>query len=63
MIQLNPQIPVYIPKRDMKGYAIGWIDYSQDHNLIWVVALQNTEIWLFENHEVRIDKNITIGRV
>lgn len=62
MLQLNPSIPVFIPKINMKGYAIGWIDYSQEHNLIWIVALDNGEIWLYENHEVRIQKNISLGR-
>ena len=36
--QLNPAIPVtVIGKGD--GYAIAVIDYGQEHNLIWVTAL------------------------
>lgn len=62
MIQLNPSIPVFIPHRDMKGYAIGWIDYSQEHNLMWIVAMDNNEIWIFENHQVRMQNNETLGR-
>lgn len=62
MIQLNPSIPVYIPHRAMKGYALGWIDYSQEHNLMWVVAMDNNEIWIFENHQVRMQDNETLGR-
>lgn len=46
----------------MKGYAIGWLDYSQEHNLMWVVALDNAEVWVFENQEVRVQSNITLGR-
>lgn len=63
MIQLNPSIPVYIPDMKMAGYAIGWIDYSQEHNLMWIVALNNSEIWILENHKVRMQNNITLNRI
>lgn len=62
MLQLNPPIPVYIPSRDMNGYAMGWIDYSQEHHLMWIVAMDNGEFWTFENHLVRAQKNITLDR-
>ena len=61
MLQLNPMIPMDTPKGT--GYAIMVIDYSQEHNLIWVVALDNGgEIWSFPNSEVRLRKNYTMER-
>jgi hypothetical protein len=62
MIQLNPYIPMSCPKGD--GYAIAMIDYSQEHNIHWVIAIDATgEIWTFANPSVRMQKNITIGRI
>lgn len=60
--QLNPPIPLHvIGKGD--GYAIGVIDYSQEHNLIWVTALSESgEIWCAPNPVVRMGKNWTMGR-
>ena len=59
--QLNPPIPLETPKG--KGYAHLVIDYSQEHNLVWVVFIDNTgECWSFENKEVRLQRNITLGR-
>ena len=63
MLQLNPQIPVYIPHLNMKGYAFMTIDYSQDHFLHFVVALDNREIWIFDNTKIRMQDNISLGRV
>ncbi len=60
--QLNPTIPMICPKG--KGYAIGVIDYSEEHHLMWIIALDSTgEIWTYSNPEVRIQNNITMGRV
>lgn len=61
IIQLNPTIPMSCPKGS--GHAIAVIDYSQEHNLIWVIALDETgEIWSISNPQVRMQKNITMGR-
>lgn len=60
--QLNPPIPLRTPK----GEGLAWmtIDYGAEHNLMWVVALDETgEIWTFSNPEVRATKNITMGRI
>jgi len=60
--QLNPTIPMSCPKGN--GYAIAVIDYSQEHNLHWVIAIDTTgEIWTYANPEVRMQKNISLGRV
>ncbi len=39
------------------------IDYGQEHNLIWVTAIDGTgEIWCAPNPKVRMQKNWTMGR-
>ena len=61
MLQLNPQIPVLTPKG--KGWAFFMIDRSQEHDLEWVVFLDTTgECWVFNNRDVRIQKNYTFNR-
>lgn len=62
IIQLNPTIPLVTPKG--KGQALALIDYGTEHDLMWVIAIDNTcEIWTFANMDVRAQKNITMGRV
>lgn len=63
ILQLNPPIPMnVIGKGD--GYAIAMIDYSQEHHVMFVVAINETgEIWTVENPQVRMLKNITLGRL
>lgn len=65
ILQLNPPIPVYVTDIETMGYALGWIDYSQEHNLIWIVALDNLngEVWLIQNPKIRLQGNYTMGRV
>ena len=61
MLQLNPQIPVYTPKG--KGWAFFVIDRSQEHDLEWVVFLDNNgECWTFKNSDIRIQTNYTLHR-
>jgi hypothetical protein len=64
MLQLNPTIPVVVTsKGNAKGYAIGWIDYSQEHDLLWVVALDDGgEIWMALNKDIRFQSNWSMGR-
>jgi hypothetical protein len=60
--QLNPCIPVTVLDKG-KGSAIAVIDYGQEHNLIWVVALDGSgEIWCSPNPKVRLQNNWTMGR-
>jgi hypothetical protein len=59
--QLNPHIPVLTPKGP--GYAFIIIDYSQEHHLLWTVAINETgEIWTFPNPDVRFQYNPSMGR-
>lgn len=61
-VQLNPPIPLYVIDRGT-GFALGVIDYGQEHNLIWVTAIDATgEIWCAPNPMVRMQKNWTLGR-
>lgn len=60
--QLNPAMPLHVLDRG-DGYAIGVIDYGQEHNLIWVTVLNdNGEVWCAPNPSVRFGKNWTMGR-
>lgn len=62
LIQLNPPIPLNVLGKG-EGYAIAIIDYGQEHNLIWVTAINETgEIWCAPNPSVRMTKNWTMGR-
>jgi hypothetical protein len=62
MLQLNPMIPVYSLRHKMEGYAFLVIDYSQEHDLLFTVALDNGEIWTLSNKEIRFCKNISLDR-
>jgi hypothetical protein len=60
--QLNPALPVRVEGKG-SGYAFAVIDYGQEHNLIWVVALDDSgEIWCSPNPKVRMLTNWTMGR-
>jgi hypothetical protein len=61
MIQLNPPLPLETPKG--AGYVHFVIDYSQEHHLMWVVFINDTgECWTFQNPEIRLSSNFTMGR-
>lgn len=61
MLQLKPPIPVWTSMGT--GHAILVMDYSQEHHLIWTIAMDNSgEIWSLPNPEVRLQRNITMGR-
>jgi hypothetical protein len=63
IIQLSPPIPMTIVDKG-NGYAIAMIDYSQEHDLMFVIAMDDTgEVWTTSNKNVRMQKNITLGRV
>ncbi len=60
--QLNPPIPVTVEGKG-SGFAIAVIDYGQEHNLIWVTALDESgEIWCAPNPRVRLKTNWTMNR-
>lgn len=63
MLQLNPTLPIVRISDGMTGYAFLVIDYSQEHDLLYVCAMNNGEIWTLNNKAIRIQNNITLNRV
>lgn len=62
LTQLDPPIPLHVLGRG-DGYALAVIDYGQEHNLLWVTAIDATgEIWCAPNPEVRMQANWSMGR-
>ena len=62
IIQLNPTIPVSTPKG--AGLAHFLVDYSEEHDLMWVVFQNDTgECWTWNNRDIRAQKNVTMGRI
>jgi hypothetical protein len=62
MFQLNPTLPIIRVSDGMKGFAFLVIDYSQEHDLLYVCAMDNGEIWTLNNKTIRIQNNITLER-
>ena len=62
MIQLNPMIPIIRISDKMEGYAFLVIDYSQEHDLLFVCGMDDGEIWTLNNKEIRFCKNISMDR-
>ena len=68
MLQLDPMLPVEVisggPTPAGKGWALLVLDYSQEHSLLWVVALNDTrEVWCVPNRWLRMQENLTLGRL
>jgi hypothetical protein len=63
MLQLNPTIPIIRISDSMKGFAFILIDYSQEHDLLFVCAMDDGEIWTLNNKEIRMQKNISLERI
>jgi hypothetical protein len=62
ILQLNPPIPCYVIDKG-KGMAHFLIDYGIEHNLLWVVFMNDTgESWTVENSKFRIENNWSINR-
>lgn len=62
ILQLNPPLPLMTPKGEGLAHIV--IDCGIEHNLQWVVFINDTgECWTYQNPEIRACKNITYGRV
>jgi len=62
ILQLNPPLPVSTPRGDGLAHLV--IDYGAEHNLLWVVFLDETgECWTYSNPYIRGQQNITMGRL
>ena len=62
MIQLNPTIPIIRISDGLRGYAFMCIDYSQEHDLFFTCGMDDGEIWVLNNKDIRLQNNITFGR-
>ena len=66
--QLNPPIPLHVLGKG-DGYALAVIDYGQEHNLIWVTAIDDTGDAVIgsrlhlSDHEVEVLHEIRAGWV
>jgi hypothetical protein len=61
LTQLNPPMPLETPKGKALAHFI--IDYGAEHDLMWVTFVDATgECWTWPNHQIRAQKNITMGR-
>lgn len=63
LLQLEPMLPVYVPKFDMEGYAFLVETLTQEHYTLFTLALDNGEIWILPNTDVRFCVNYTQQRV
>jgi len=54
-------IEINCPKGSGKAAFI--VDYGLEGQILWVIFLDNGEIWTYPNHQVRLKQNITAGRV
>lgn len=63
ILRLEPSIPVNVTSKNNEyGRAIGWIDYSENHSLIWIVAMNDSrEIWLVKNEDILMAVNWTMN--
>lgn len=62
MLQLSPTIPVYSLEHKQEGYALVLLDYSQEHNTLFLVGLDNGEMWWIEQSKLRLCYNRSMGR-
>lgn len=61
IIQLDPPLPMNTPKGEAIAHFL--IDYGMESHLMWVCFQAETgECWTWSNPEIRIQKNISMGR-
>lgn len=67
MTRIDPPLPVLAEEQRgeefVKATAYAWIDYGLDHDLIWLIAYdESREFWCLANKFIRCQDNITAGR-
>lgn len=63
IIQLDPPLPLHILEKG-NGYAHFLIDYGIEEHLFWIVFLDDTgECWTVPNPKVRMQYNVSLGRI
>ena len=55
-------IPIIRKSDGMKGYTFLVIDYSQEHFILFVCAMDNGDIWTYDNREISLQNNPSLGR-
>lgn len=61
ILQLNPPLPMITPKG--KALAHFLIDYGIESDIMWVCFQDDSgECWTWNNKDIRIQKNISLGR-
>lgn len=61
MLQLNPPIPVITPHGKALCHVL--IDNGIEYDLLWVCFQDATrECWTWNNKDIRIQENISLGR-
>ena len=59
MTRLDPPIPLVTPLGAAWAHLV--IDYSQEHDLLWVCFQADTgECWTWSNREIRLQPNRTM---
>ena len=62
ILQLDPPLPMMTPRGKALAHLV--IDYGIECHLLWVCALnEDGAVWTFQNPDVRLEFNPTIGRV
>ena len=60
LVQLHTPVPLDTPRGPAFAHLV--IDYGSEFHLIWVCFLNATgECWSFQNPEVKLQKNPTMG--
>ena len=63
ILQLNPSIPVYIPKFEAEGYAFALESSSIQNYLIFHIFMDKSgEVWSLPQTDVRACINYSAGR-
>ena len=62
MLQLNPPIPVWLPDLNQSGFALAWIDYSQEHDTLWMIGTQAGMILTLPQSKIRLVENLSLER-
>lgn len=60
MLEIEQLIHVTTPRG--RGILKFLIDRGDEADLQWVVFLDNGEIWTFQNRDIKLTNNITLGR-
>jgi hypothetical protein len=61
ILQLNPPLPMLTPKGKAVAHFV--IDYGAEFDLLWVCFQDDSgECWTWSNPDIRMAKNITMGR-